>query len=1024
MLTDYYKSMNQEMDANVLGALELFKKNMADKDVNYKPLTAEELKAAEVILGAADALFRNFDTVIVDGKREMTQEVATEAIDILKSVPPSEAKKLVKVQIAAQHGLKNAVDPRAVIKSLDHYDENGVLTRLYKGITDGETAANKQYIDFIKPFEDFLKTHKKYGKRLTNTKITLKTASGDIQLSVGQVIALYELTQREQAQRGLIYSGISYRDDNGLVKNAKLTMTDHDAKLTEEDIEKISAEIRQEVAQHLTDEDMEFISIVEDFFNKQSKAVKEAADYEQHGYTNVIEGFYYPIKRSESTIATSFSNVKNLMADIAAMNTFSFNKDTVEYAKTQIFLNGVYDTIQQHARLLSIYAHMYKYLEAFSRVMNRNVGTSTDVVSVRKYLQEHVWPEAEDYLKKLMASIQGVKEVKFGDKAFEGIRGNFAKAQLGANPKVVLSQVASYPTAAIRLGVGSLLYGITHKINFKEMDQYSDWAYVRNYEKAIVKAESITDKIGKIGDKATKLIQWTDRLTIGLLWNACQHNVSVTQGLAIGTEENKKAAAKLLEEVGRDTQPNYTNTERSGWMRGNLLARSFTMFSSAPNKQLSRCVEAAGAYTIARKTGDKAKIGKAGKQLARAIASCVVSNMLYCLIAQFFIWLFRKKRKNKEGEEIGFAEDYALDLLGTTIGVLPVVKNVYDYFTKGYDLSGFEYDVLNDLLKSTSDIGELVGKVMSGEPIERSTLTAGLRSSVYAASQLLGIPTRNVMNTVVGTVKRVSLEAGYSMEDVLYGSDYRKDFSQYVSEGNKDMASYLLDLYTTDTTGKMSQQARETLLNLYTQGYDVLPKSIGKTVTYTVTDKDGTETEKTIKLTDKQVDSFKATYGKASSTIDNMVGLKSFKSLEEDEQAKAIKAVYNAYYNKARDEITGQTSMGLTTYFGTDIAKFATALAGISNITADQDKDGKTISNSKKKKVYSYLTKSAGLTKQEALYLMSVKGYTLKNLGISEATARKMVLQYILKLNVSKEEKLAIAEKCGFTVKNGKIVNN
>ncbi|MBQ7728047.1 MAG: hypothetical protein IJT60_05665 [Clostridia bacterium] len=1023
VLADYFKANETTFDPNVLGALQLLNNNLNDKDINYKPLNLEEMKAAAVIVGAANALFRNFDSVIIDGKRAQTQEVATEAIDILKSVPPSEAKRLVKVQTEAQHGLKNAVDPRAVIKSLDHYEENGVLTRLYKGMTDGETAANKQYIDFIKPFEDFLKTHKKYGKRLTNTKITLKIASGDIQLPVGQVIALYELTQREQAQRGLIYSGISYRDDNGLVKNAKLTMTDPDAKLTEEDIEKISAEIRQEVAQHLTDEDMEFISIVENFFNKQSKAVKEAADYEQHGYTNVIEGFYYPIKRSESTIATSFSNVKNLMSDIAAMNTFSFNKDTVEYAKTQIFLNGVYDTIQQHARLLSIYAHMYKYLEAFSRVMNRNVGTSTDVVSVRKYLQEHVWPEAEDYLKKLMASIQGVKEVKFGDKAFEGIRGNFAKAQLGANPKVVFSQVASYPTAAIRLGVGSLLYGITHKINFKEMDQYSDWAYVRNYEKAIVKAESITDKIGKIGDKATKLIQMTDRLTIGALWNACQHNVSVTQGLAIGTEENKKAAAKLLEEVGRDTQPNYTNTERSGWMRGNLLARSFTMFSSAQNKQLSRCVEAAGAYTVARKTGDKAKIGKAGKQLARAIASCVVSNMFYCLIGLFFKWLFRKKRKNKEGEEIGFVEDYALDLFGTTIGALPVVKNVFDYFTKGYDLSGFEYDVLNDLLKSTSDIGELVGKIMAGEPIERSTLTAGLRSSVYAASQLLGIPTRNVMNTVVGTVKRVSPEAGYSMEDFLYGSDYRKDFSQYVSEGNKDMANYLLDLYTTDTTGKMSQLARETLLNLYTQGYDVLPKSIGNKISYSYKDENGDTQTESFTLNAQQKKQFKAIYSEATPVIEAMLDSKEFQKLSEENQAKAIRSVNNAYYIKAKNDVTETaTANSLLMYFPKDTGKYATILAGLSDVTADIDKKGNVINGTKKQNVYKYLTGN-GLTKNEALYVMAVKGYSLKNLPVSEANARKMLLKYILSLPVSQSEKAAIAEHCGFTVKGNRIIS-
>lgn len=1020
VLTDYYKSMNQEMDANVLGALELIKNNIADKNVNFKPLSLEELQAAEVILGAADALFRNFDTVVIDGKRELTQTLAEQEIEILQSGDPKEYKKFVKAMLLAQKYLNNATDPRAVIKWLEHYDENGILTKLFKSITDGETASMKQNVVFMTPFEDFLKKHKKYSKRLAETKIALDAISGQVNLTVGQAIALYELTKREQAQRGLVESGVSFADDNGLTKSARFF---GEGKYSEEEIKKYAEQIRYKVAQHLTAEDMEFIGLVEDFFNNQSKAVKTEADMELYGYTNALEEFYYPIKRAASTIATSFSNVQSLMADIAAMNTFSFNKDTVKNARNQLYLNSVYDTVQQHARLMSVYANMYKALEAFSRVMNRNIGTSTEVTSVRKYLQEHVWADSETYLKKLMADIQGVKNEQLGDKLWGGLRGAFAKAQLGANLKVIFAQTASLPTAMTRLSPSSIAYGITHKVNFKDLDRYSDWAMVRNHEQAIVKAEGVVDKVGKVGDMLSKPIQWTDRLTIGLLWNACQAEVKKTKGLEIGTEENKIEAAKLLESVGRDTQPNYTNTERSGMMRGNQFLKTLTMFTSAPLKQVSRFLEAAGEYSYALKTKNKTKIRAAGRRLRKTLAAILLANMMYCLIGQFFTWLYKKDRKNKAGEEISFAQDYFTDVAGTTIGMFPVAKSVFDYFNKGYDLSSFDFDIINDILNTTGDIVGLVEKAASGEHVERSDFGSALRSTVYSASQLAGIPTKNVMNTVTGLFKRFDPEVAYGLDSFFYGQDYRKDLNAYVAEGNEKMSNLLMDLYTKENTGTMSKDAQKTLLNLYTQGYDVLPKSIGNKISYSYKDENGDTQTESFTLNAQQKKQFKAIYSEATPVIEAMLDSKAFQKLSEENQAKAIRSVNNAYYIKAKNAVTETaTANSLLMYFPKDTGKYATILAGLSDVTADTDKKGNVINGTKKQNVYKYLT-SNGLTKNEALYVMAVKGYSLKNLPVSEANARKMLLKYILSLPVSQSEKAAIAEHCGFTVKGNRIIS-
>ena len=546
---------------------------------------------------------------------------------------------------------------------------------------------------------------------------------------------------------------------------------------------------------------------------------------------------------------------------------------------------------------------------------------------------------------------------------------------------------------------------------------------VRNHEQAIVKAEGVVDKVGKVGDMLSKPIQWTDRLTIGLLWNACQAEVKKTKGLEIGTEENKIEAAKLLESVGRDTQPNYTNTERSGMMRGNQFLKTLTMFTSAPLKQVSRFLEAAGEFSYALKTKNKTKIHVAGKKLRKTLAAILLANMMYCLIGQFFTWLYKKDRKNKAGEEISFAQDYFTDVAGTTIGMFPVAKSVFDYFNKGYDLSSFDFDIINDILNTTGDIVGLVEKAASGEQVERSDFGSALRSTVYSASQLAGIPTKNVMNTVTGLFKRFDPEVAYNMDSFFYGQDYRKDLNAYVAEGNEKMSNLLMDLYTKENTGTMSKDAQKTLLNLYTQGYDVLPKSIGNKISYSYKDENGDTQTESFTLNAQQKKQFKAIYSEATPVIEAMLDSKAFQKLSEENQAKAIRSVNNAYYIKAKNAVTETaTANSLLMYFPKDTGKYATILAGLGDVTADTDKKGNVINGTKKQNVYKYLT-SNGLTKNEALYVMAVRGYSLKNLPVSEANARKMLLKYILSLPVSQSEKAAIAEHCGFTVKGNRIIS-
>ena len=99
------------------------------------------------------------------------------------------------------------------------------------------------------------------------------------------------------------------------------------------------------------------------------------------------------------------------------------------------------------------------------------------------------------------------------------------------------------------------------------------------------------------------------------------------------------------------------------------------------------------------------------------------------------------------------------------------------------------------------------------------------------------------------------------------------------------------------------------------------------------------------------------------------------------------------------------------------------ATLGLEN---DTDKRGNVIEGSKRKKIVSIIN-SLDIPKDQKLLLLASKGYAAKDgeiPGIRAATAKTMLQRYIVRAKLTKAEKEALAKACGFTVKNGAIVND
>jgi hypothetical protein len=99
---------------------------------------------------------------------------------------------------------------------------------------------------------------------------------------------------------------------------------------------------------------------------------------------------------------------------------------------------------------------------------------------------------------------------------------------------------------------------------------------------------------------------------------------------------------------------------------------------------------------------------------------------------------------------------------------------------------------------------------------------------------------------------------------------------------------------------------------------------------------------------------------------------------------------------------------------GIDYDDYYSVYFGIKDIDTDKDKSGNAIAGSKKEKINKYIN-DMGFNNEQKLLIMFSLGYSDK--GNSKALAN-----YISRLKTTKDNKIAIAEMCGFTVKNGRII--
>jgi hypothetical protein len=555
------------------------------------------------------------------------------------------------------------------------------------------------------------------------------------------------------------------------------------------------------------------LGIIRYVMNGVLREMKRTTDLERLGFSNVMEGFYFPIMRIQKAQKLEMMSYHN---ELQSVSNISANKSREEGASQALRIYSIFTIFERHTRAIVTYATMQHAVDFYKRIANVSItGNPNDAQKVATYASE-VWgpKKAEtkgyfEYFNELIEDIQGLKTGRdnFINRLLGTFRGGMATAGIGLNGKVLLSQWSSYAAALPEMSFGSLMkaaakrFGIGAKGIFskegrealieygKIVDKYCPLARVRHEENYAYLAQGVIEKddgtvkvkgkvtegLNEFREATMKPIGWMDRAVVCTLFEACKYETA-TVDAPLDSEENLKAAGKKLEEVILNTQQNALATEKSRAMRSDQeLMKGIVMFSSDSMRSLSRFLDYAGElHSINRqlKTFQMSDAAKETLQSRKKEVGLKLRNSIIAISANA-IWmaaltLFFRFMRGKKIEREDILEDLALDIFTGYFGGMPLLRDLVDQVTKGYGVTDSALDSIGDFVGAFTSVFTTISKVIQGER-EWGALVGQLRKFAFAIAQVTGIPVRNVWNCIYGWINIFSKDTADAIEGFLAG---------------------------------------------------------------------------------------------------------------------------------------------------------------------------------------------------------------------------------------------------------------
>lgn len=528
--------------------------------------------------------------------------------------------------------------------------------------------------------------------------------------------------------------------------------------------------LRDNIEMLLTDYDRKCIETARNWYRYTGQLMSEVYQ-NMYGYEPVLVADYVPIHRDLGSVKIDIREGDERKA--FNLENSGFTKDRVK-SKAPILLTGFFNELAGQKQKISKYYGFAQVQKDFNRIWNMKVpGSATTVKNkiAAKYGKGigMFGISGEEYINHYIQSVAGVKSNQDILSAFYG---NAAAATLSLNPRVAISQVASVPTAAAVVGWKSMAKGFAKGLGTSlstskkvQLANESVWFWQR-YRGAggITEIADLKSSGGlwakasssKVGKKLFNWCQTMDVFATASMWAMAEDYVQ-SGGMKATDEGYKAAVEQCYEDIIRKSQPNYTATERSEFLRDRRAGtKLLTMYKTQSNQNFNILVNAIGEYRAAslansRKSTEQTKADKkaAEKNLANAVTSVIIGGTFFFVAARTavnFAWARVGSYKDDETDEIT-KESFWGAILRETL------SSISGMFVLGSDLYGMleslftgdkYYGISDSAISLIADVPDkFIKLVQKAQDDEKTVEWKDIEGVLSATLSACGVPYKN-----------------------------------------------------------------------------------------------------------------------------------------------------------------------------------------------------------------------------------------------------------------------------------------
>lgn len=517
---------------------------------------------------------------------------------------------------------------------------NSFMVALERKITDIKKAS--EYMsDALKDID------KKKLKKWTGNHAevySFNVHDGRIDLTIAQIMSLYELNKREQA----VYHFVGGVKADTIMIKGREQIQNRAVHLTQQDL--------IDIFSVLTDEQKELADKMQQFLATECAKWGNEAAMLMYGYEKYTDPRYFPISPSKDTIAANNENTNR-----EAMNGLEksgFTKAVVKNANNPILIRDIFDVFTDHVTDMAAYHGYAPAVKDANRWFNfktaEDIGNGfKEYTTVQQAINNNMFradKSGTDYFVNLIHNINGYEKSGDIETIIDALVSTYKTAAIAGNLRVVIQQPTAFVRAANILDwkymVSSLPKTFTASKNMERIKEISPLAWWKSqgyYEASLGKSiKEIVTGSATVRDKITEKSMWlagkADDITWSILYSATEKQVKAeTKGQNISEEEFRKMVNDKFNDVIAQTQVVDATIMKSQWMRSNAkYTKLKTAFMSEPTKSYNMAMKAMlsdyreeGGNPLKWKATRKALVVLALTDLLNSFAQAIIDGVRY-----------------------------------------------------------------------------------------------------------------------------------------------------------------------------------------------------------------------------------------------------------------------------------------------------------------------------------------------------------------------------------------------------------